>query len=147
MKIFRRIFLSVIGLLIIAWVIPVKITINNNFNIDDYLEDESVVLLCHGKNSTDVQFVVEQYSGIEQCPRYIKKLEGNSPELFLNRQIDDNYDDVNFLFIGHFNDEITDLDKSYTFYAKKWYTVGNIDRRFNLLWYPPYGFNIFEIDL
>ena len=76
-----------------------------------------------------------------------KKIEGNSPELFLNRQIDDNYDDVNFLFIGHFNDEITDLDKSCTFYVKKWYTVGNINRRFNLLWYPPYGFNVFEINL
>lgn len=140
-------FLIIVGLFFLMWCIPVKRTINSNFDINEYLNEGEAAVLCHGENSTDVQFVIEQTFGIEQSPKYIKRIEGNSPELFLSRQIDDNYDDVKFLFIGSFDKEIVDSEDSYVFYVNRWYTVGDIERRFNLLWYPKYGFNVFEIKL
>ena len=119
----------------------------DGFNISNYEKDGSVTLLCRGGNSTDVQFMVEGYAGTEQCPIHIKDLKGNSPEILLKRQIDDNYF-ADFLFIGHFTDEITDLDESYSFYVDEWYTVGPIERGFiDFILYPSYGFNIFEVDV
>lgn len=143
----KIIIIAFIFVFSIVWLFPVKLTISsNNFNINEY-SNNSVALLCHGENSTDVQFIVEQYAGITNCPIHIKELNGNSPELFLKRQIDDNYDAVRFLLVGYFDEEITDLNESYSFYVEEWYTVGKITRYFNVFWYPPYGFNIFEIAL
>ena len=47
--------------------------------------------------------------------------------------------------IGNFTEDISNLEDSYAFEVSEWYTVGNIERRFNIIYYPSYGFNLFEI--
>ena len=133
---------------VIACAVPIKKTISyNKFDISNYSSKEYVTLLCYGANSTDIQFVIEEFSGVSQCPRYIKNLKGNTPENFLKRQIDDNYSRVKFLFIGNFAEEIKELDEPYSFYVNEWYTVGAIKRDFfDFVWHPSYGFNVFEVD-
>lgn len=129
-----------------VWLFPVKRTINSNkFDINEYVQNNKVVILCNGVNTTGAKFVVTDSAGIDICPRYISDLTGNSPELYLKRHVDDNYDDVNFLCIGNFTENIGNLEDSYAFEVSEWYTVENIERRFNIIYYPSYGFNLFEI--
>ncbi len=142
----KIIIVFVIILIVGIWLFPIKRTINaNKFDINEYVQDNKVVILCHGVNTTDAKFITTDSAGINSCPRYIRELTGNSPELFLKRQVDDNYDDVNFLCVGNFTENINSLDESYTFEVSEWYTVGKIERSFNIMYYPTYGFNLFEM--
>lgn len=132
-------------LLIAIWAYPVKRTISFcQFNINDYALNGKTVLLCNSENSTDVQFCIKDSAGIERCPTYIKKLTGNTPEKKLKYPIDDFYE-TSFLLIGNFDEDITDLKESYVFHVDEWYTVGAIKRLMFVMWYPSYGFNVFEL--
>ena len=141
----RRIIVIILLILLILWLLPIKKTLSEKNFEKKYMVDETVAVLCVSENATDIQFRVLDSTGIEECPGYIKSLKGNTPENVLRHQIDDCYDEVQFLFIGHFDTEITDLRESYDFTVDEWYTVGKVRRSFNILPYPSYGFNIFEI--
>lgn len=146
MKNIIKIIILVVVVFTILWLLPVKKTINSsNFVINKFTIDNKVTILCNSVNSTDVEFVVLESAGIKNCPKYIKRLTGSVSNHFLKKQIDDNYDGTKFLFIGNFNEEIKSMDESYSFDVIEWHTVGKINRTSNIMPYPSYGFNVFEI--
>ena len=126
--------------LVTLWVIPIKKGLSDrNFNIDDHVKDGCVTIRAHDINATQYTWEVKDYGGIESCPKEIA-IDGDVPDDWLKTQVDDFYL-VDFLFIGKF-----DKEDPRVFIVEEWYTVGKIKRPMNIMWYPPYGLNIFEHD-
>lgn len=126
--------------LALLWVIPIKKGLTDeNFDIDDYVKPGNVAIRASMMNVTEYTWEVKEYGGIKNCPQDID-ITGNVPDDWLKTQVDDFYD-VDFLFIGKFDD----IDPQILI-VEEWYTVGRIKRPMYLMWYPPYGLNIFEHD-
>lgn len=140
-KYFLVILLVLVVEIVLLWIIPFKQGIKEkDFNINNYVQKYGdVAIRANDINATLYNWDVIEYAGIDNCPRDIA-IEGNVPDDWLKTQVDDFYD-VDFLFIGKFDEE-----DSHVFIVEKWYTVGKIERPMNIMWYPPYGLNIFEHD-
>lgn len=137
--------ISLLVVFIFTWLFPVKRAVKiSEIDINKYIHQNKDIIVCHGTNSTDTKFIITENLGIKDCPQHIKCLTGKMPESFMRTQIDDYYDNTSFLLIGNFEGIIKDINESYVFHVDSWYPIEPIKRTSFIMWYPPYGFNIFE---
>lgn len=132
----RYVISSILIIVAISWLFPVKIVMNSSNRIQEFVETGNVVLICEYQQVTGPLWRVEKYYGTESCHEEIEIIGDDIPLLRLRSPIYTSYYKDTFVFIGKF-----DENNNVLFEVTDWNILG---MKHTSPFYPPYGFNIYE---
>ncbi len=126
---------------IIIWCFPVKCSITYNMykKLKSQNMDKDVIICQYATVPFRYWKVVESDFELKGEDEYINIL-GNVPQRQLRKPVYV-YSHVKYVLIGTFDED------SHSFKVEEWYPLGKIDRINELLPYPLWGLNIFEIKI
>lgn len=131
-----------IALIGIIWLFPAKMMLHSTEKyISKHLTDGKTILVCHVDQITGPLWKIKTSYGnlVDKNPEYVN-VTGNVPDDYLKYPM---YSyDADFLFLGTFDEEISELFIVEEWEVCSWITRGGTYRH---PFYPPYGFNLFEI--